>query len=116
MNSFVFTFVSNFCFVVRSHLLITFSYISFTFVCNISDTDVYILCILLSPRYIYLTLHTPGRLAAAVSVGVLSFITFMYIKYSAIGATLGGVIGLAMYHTVPAYQSFINWQLHLIGF
>ena len=35
---------------------------------------------------------------------------------TAIGTCIGGALGLALYHTVPAYQAFIDWQLRLIGF
>jgi len=40
----------------------------------------------------------------------------MYLRSSAIGACIGGALGLALYHTVPFYQSYIDWQLRLIGF
>ena len=40
----------------------------------------------------------------------------MELRSTALGACIGGALAYALYHTVPAYQAFINWQLQLIGF
>ena len=68
-----------------------------------------------TPVYLWITTHTYAAYQRLYRL-VYSFITFMFFKAQAIGAALGGAIGIALYHTVPAYQSFINYQLQLIGF
>ena len=78
VNTFVFNICCNFCFVVRSHLLITCYNCSFTDVYNAHDTDVFIYVYHLSPRYIYLTLHTLPRLSAGLSGGVLYIVSTMF--------------------------------------
>ena len=40
----------------------------------------------------------------------------MFLRSTAIGWCIGGALCLALYHSVPAYQAYIDWQLRLIGF
>ena len=56
------------------------------------------------------------RLTAGFSHCVFIEFTMSFTQSTALGACIGGGLGLALYHTVPVYQAFINWQLQLIGF
>ena len=76
----------------------------------------YLLCTCVSLRYCVSERHL-GRLSTAFFGDVLWLTALlMSIRYSILGASIGGVIAYALYHTVPAYQAFINWQFSLFGF
>ena len=58
------------------------------------------------------TLAVYRRLSSVVFFNL----TAMELRSTALGVCIGGALAYALYHTVPAYQAFINWQLQLIGF